>query len=180
MTGRHDSNRSRRSQSATVHRRRRVLGWGSSAGAIVAFGIGPLAATPAAHADGLDVIFDPIINSIDHAVTGLDALSGLDLGANLDLGGLGGGALDQWLTLPTDSVAGVGAVTDAASGVSAATDAAAGAGAGSSAEVVTSSSTDSAATLNELFSAVSTYRGAELDQQPVGRIRRQLNQQRLR
>ena len=96
----------------------------------MAFGIGPLAATPAAHADGLDVIFDPIINSIDHAVTGLDALSGLDLGANLDLGGLGGGALDQWLTLPTDSVAGVGAVTDAASGVSAATDAAAGAGPG--------------------------------------------------
>jgi hypothetical protein len=28
---------------------------------------------PAARADGLDVIFDPIVNSIDHALTGVDA-----------------------------------------------------------------------------------------------------------
>ncbi|MDT5199528.1 MAG: hypothetical protein QOK09_441, partial [Mycobacterium sp.] len=117
MAGRDKSTRTRRSHSATVQWCRRVVGWGSSAGAIVAFGVSPLAGTPAAHADGLDVIVDPIINSIDHAVTGVDALSGLDLAANLDLGGLGGGALDQWLTLPTDSAAGVGAVTDAASGV---------------------------------------------------------------
>ena len=38
---------------------------------------------PAARADGLDIIFDPIINSIDHSLAGVDALSGVDPGASL-------------------------------------------------------------------------------------------------
>ena len=82
--------------------------------------------SPAARADGLDVIFGPIVNSIDHALAGADALSGA---ASLDLGGLGGGALDQWLTPPTETVA----------------------GAASSAEAATTSSSDSAAAFDEMF-----------------------------
>ena len=100
----------------------------SGAGALLAFGAAPLASLPAARADGLDVIFDPIINSMDHALTGIDALPGLDLAANPDPGGVGIGVLDQWLTPPTESVAGVGAVADAASGVSVASEVIAGAG----------------------------------------------------
>jgi hypothetical protein len=46
-----------------LDRWRRVIGWGSSAGAALSFAIGPLAAIPAARADGLDVIADPIINA---------------------------------------------------------------------------------------------------------------------
>jgi len=41
-----------------------VVGLGSSAGAVLAFGLGPLAAAPPAHADEFDVIIDPIINSL--------------------------------------------------------------------------------------------------------------------
>jgi hypothetical protein len=48
-----------------------------------------MAAAPQAHADGLDVIIDPIINSIlssmTDSVTGLDALLGFDPTAGLDL-----------------------------------------------------------------------------------------------
>jgi hypothetical protein len=92
MASPHNSKRTRRLDSTAVRRRRRVVGWGTSASAIAAFGLSPLVSVPA-HADGLDVIFDPIINSIDHTLTGIDALTGLDLGANLDLSDLGGGAL---------------------------------------------------------------------------------------
>ncbi len=112
----------------TVDRWRRVIGWGSSAGAALTFTIGPLAAIPAAHADGLDVIVDPIINAVDHAMTGMDVFASLDSAANVDLGGLGGSAFDQWLALPTDSVAGIGTATGAVASVSAASDAVAGAG----------------------------------------------------
>src|ERR1700727_4002763 len=111
----------------TVDRWRRVIGWGSSAGAALTFTIGPLAAIPAAHADGLDVIVDPIINAVDHAMTGADALASLSSAASLDLGGLGGNAFDQWLALPTDSVAGIGSGNGAVATTSAASDAAAGA-----------------------------------------------------
>ena len=74
-----------------------MIGWGSSAGAALTFTIGPLAAIPAAHADGLDVIVDPIINAVDHAMTGVDALASLSSAASLDLGGLGGSAsINGW------------------------------------------------------------------------------------
>lgn len=41
-----------------------MVGLGSGAGAVLAFGLGPLAAAPPAHADEFDVIIDPIINSL--------------------------------------------------------------------------------------------------------------------
>jgi hypothetical protein len=64
MARQHGSKRNRRSGSDNARRRRRVVGWGTSAGAVFAFGMGPLGAAAPAHADGLDVILDPIINSI--------------------------------------------------------------------------------------------------------------------
>src|ERR1700753_146615 len=118
---RHCANRTRPSH-WMVECRRRVIGWGSSAGAALTFTIGPLAAIPAAHADGLDVIVDPIIN----AVTGVDVLASRASPASVDLGVLGGSALDQWLTLPTDSVSGIGTATGAAEGAAASSDPAAG------------------------------------------------------
>lgn len=70
-------------------RRRRSIGLGGSAGAFLAFGLGPMAAAPPAHADEFDVIIDPIVNSILGSVTdsmaGLDALIGVDPTAGLDL-----------------------------------------------------------------------------------------------
>jgi hypothetical protein len=132
----------------TAVRWRRVIGWGSSAGAALTFTIGPLAAIPAAHADGLDVIADPIINAVDHAMTGVDVLAGIDSAASVDVGGLGGSAFDQWLALLTDSVAGIGTATGAVASVSAASDAVA--GAGNAAEGAAASS-DSAAGFDATF-----------------------------
>src|SRR5271167_2213729 len=68
------SKRNRQSRNAQA-RRRRVVGWGTSAGAVVAFGLGPWGVAPAAHADGLDVILDPIINSL----SSVDPLLGVDV-----------------------------------------------------------------------------------------------------
>ena len=139
---RYSSNHTSPSQRA-LDRWRRVIGWGSSAGAALTFTVGPLAAIPAAHADGLDVIFDPIINAVDHAMTGADALASLSSAASLDLGGLGGSAFDQWLALPTDSVAGIGTATGAVASASAASDAVA--APSNAAEGAAASSSDSAA-----------------------------------
>lgn len=87
MAGRKSSKRNQRSRIATA-RRRRVLGAGTTAGAFLAFGMTPLAAAPAAHADEFDVIIDPIINSIlgsvPNSITGLDALLGIDPTAGSD------------------------------------------------------------------------------------------------
>src|ERR1700760_1139491 len=141
---RHCANRTRPSH-WVVECRRRVIGWGSSAGAALTFTIGPLAAIPAAHADGLDVIVDPIIN----AVTGVDVLASLDSAASVDLGGVGGSAFDQWLALPTDSVAGIGTATGAVASVRAASDAVA--GAGNAAEGAAASSLDPAASFDAMF-----------------------------
>ena len=84
MAGQH-SKRNRRSRNAKA-RRRGVVGLGTGAGAILAFGMGPLAAAPPANADDfgiLDSILDPIINSLSAADPALavDAtgwLAGLD------------------------------------------------------------------------------------------------------
>src|ERR1700728_1014695 len=132
---RYYSNRTTPSNRA-LGRWRRVIGWGGGAGAALTFSFGPLAALPAAHADGWDVIADPIINAVDHAMTGADALLGLNSAANLDLGGLGGSALDQWLALPTDSVAGAETATGPVASVSAASEAVT---AGNSADAAASS-----------------------------------------
>jgi hypothetical protein len=63
MAGRYRTKRSRSSRSAKAARCCRVVGLGTGAGAVWAFGVSPLAAAPA-HADGFDTIIDPIINAI--------------------------------------------------------------------------------------------------------------------
>ena len=59
MAGQH-SKRNRKSNKA----RRRAIGLSSTAGAALAFGLTPWANAPAAHADELDAILDPIIASL--------------------------------------------------------------------------------------------------------------------
>src|SRR6202035_5143828 len=104
MAGRGSARRSQRSSKDKARRRRRSIGLGGGAGAFLAFGLSPLGSVPPAHADGLDVIIDPIINSILNSVTGLDALAGVDPTTGLDLAlpatDLGGLALPA-----TDAVA---------------------------------------------------------------------------
>ena len=56
---------------------RRVVGLVATAGAFLAFGMTPLIAAPAANADGLDVILDPILNSL----SSVDPAMATDLGA---------------------------------------------------------------------------------------------------
>src|ERR1700733_9048621 len=82
MAGQH-SKKNRRGKCKA--RRRATLGLGGSAGAFLAFGLTPLASVPPAHADGLDVIIDPIINSILGSVSSFDGLLGIDPTAFGDL-----------------------------------------------------------------------------------------------
>ena len=86
MAGKHSGKKNR--QSGKGKARRRALGLGGSAGAFLAFGLTPLAglaSAPPAHADGLDAIIDPILNSILSSVTSFDALLGIDPSALGDL-----------------------------------------------------------------------------------------------
>src|ERR1700722_19538030 len=82
MAGKHSGKKNR--QSGKGKARGRALGLGGSAGAFLAFGLSPLAglaSAPQAHADGLDVIIDPIINSIlgsADGLLGIDPTTGLD------------------------------------------------------------------------------------------------------
>ncbi|MGO9548591.1 MAG: hypothetical protein ACLPRW_03680, partial [Mycobacterium sp.] len=62
------------------------MGWGTSAGAVLAFGLGPLAAAPVAHADEFDLIVEPIINS----------LSSIDPTLGADVGTLAGDLTGSW------------------------------------------------------------------------------------
>ena len=92
---------------------------GGSAGAFLALGMGPLATAPAAHADPLDAILDPIINSLASALpSAVDPLAGLDLASlslpATDLAGTSGlvGSVDSALVLPTEPLAAVGSSAD--------------------------------------------------------------------
>ncbi|MGO9281935.1 MAG: hypothetical protein ACLP75_02625, partial [Mycobacterium sp.] len=67
------SKRNRQSRNAKA--RRRAVGWGTSAGAVLAFGLGPWGVAPAAHADEFEVILDPIINSL----SSVDPMLGADV-----------------------------------------------------------------------------------------------------
>src|SRR6476469_1857565 len=73
--------RHRTTEVARQSRKKRVRGCvlclGASTGAFFAFGMTPLLTAPPANADGLDVILDPIINSL----SALDPTLGADLGA---------------------------------------------------------------------------------------------------
>src|ERR1700761_7956176 len=71
MADHQDTKRNRRSRSAKA--RRRVVGLSSGVGAILAFGMTPLATAPAAKADAFDAILDPIINSITSSLGDLGA-----------------------------------------------------------------------------------------------------------
>src|SRR5271168_3398716 len=65
-------------RSGKAYARRRTIGLGGGAGAFLALGLSPLAAAPPAHADVLDTILDPIINSLGSFDPTLGAdLSGL-------------------------------------------------------------------------------------------------------
>src|SRR6202035_5331139 len=109
MAGRGSARRSQRSSKDKARRRRRSIGLGGGAGAFLAFGVSPLASVPPAHADGLDVVIDPIINSILGSVAGLDALAGVDPPAGVDLAvpatDLGGLALPATDVAASDPVA---------------------------------------------------------------------------
>src|ERR1700743_1370061 len=74
MARRHSSKRNQRSSNAKALRRR-VAGLIGSAGAFLAFGLTPLAAAPAAHADIEDLFVEPIINSL----SSIDPVLGADL-----------------------------------------------------------------------------------------------------
>jgi hypothetical protein len=50
-------------------RHRRAIGLGACASAFLAFGMSPLATAPA-HADEFDLVIDPIISSMQHALSG--------------------------------------------------------------------------------------------------------------
>src|SRR5581483_3233612 len=94
MAGRHTSRRNQRSSTAKT-RRRQIAGWGTGAGAVLAFGLGPLASAPPAQADVFDVIIDPLINAIGGSMgslvdplASLGAIGGLDPFSTLDMSGI--------------------------------------------------------------------------------------------
>ena len=74
-----------RASRSTTARRRRLVGLGSGAGAVLAFGMGPWGFAPPARADIFDVVIDPIIQPLQQALTGVsDALAGIDPSVVLD------------------------------------------------------------------------------------------------
>ena len=75
------------SRKAMTHRRRRSVGVTGAISAFLALGLVPLANAPKASADGLDAVFDQVVN----AVTG--SLS--DAAAVPELGSLGLGAAES-------------------------------------------------------------------------------------
>ena len=72
-------------------RRRSVVGLGTTAGAFFAAAL----SSPTAHADILDVVIDPIISPVQHALVGVtDVVSGIDPTSGIDaLSGLDPAAL---------------------------------------------------------------------------------------
>src|ERR1700743_1079966 len=69
MAGRHSSKGNRRSGKSKA--RRRAVGWGGSAGGFLAFGLGPLAVAPGAHADPLTDLIDLLIEPAIAASSGI-------------------------------------------------------------------------------------------------------------
>jgi hypothetical protein len=65
MAGQPGSKRNRKARAAKARRRGRVVGLGSSAGAFLALGLGPLAGAPPARADfGFDELLDVLDPSL--------------------------------------------------------------------------------------------------------------------
>src|ERR1700751_3410333 len=118
MAGRYSNARNRQG-SNTKTRRRRVLWLGTGAGAVLAFGLGPLAGAPAAHADILDAVIDPIMQQLADAsaaavdgttasTAGLDFLGALDPSAAADLGSLAAASVDPAAAVASSSAASPG------------------------------------------------------------------------
>ena len=84
MAGQRCPKRNRRVRNAKALRRA-VVGLIASAGAVLAFGMGPLGTAPAVKADVLDVVIDPVINQLQQAVAGVtEAVSAIDPSATMD------------------------------------------------------------------------------------------------
>ncbi|WP_067974356.1 PGRS repeat-containing protein [Mycolicibacter icosiumassiliensis] len=121
MSRRHTNNQ-QGARRTKAHRRNRVIGSGGAAGAFVAFGLSPLAAAPPARADELDLMLDPVIDSLSSIdptlgaqvsawVTALDPTFTAGSGVSADslLDGAGAAAsssidyaqlFDQWVYTP--------------------------------------------------------------------------------
>ncbi|HYB35780.1 MAG TPA: hypothetical protein VEF72_08395 [Mycobacterium sp.] len=95
----HSSKRNRKPRNAKTRRRRRVFGLGTTAGAVLAAAMTPLATAPTApkaNADIIDLIIDPIIQPLMSLID--PVVAGLASSADPALGTLG---------LPSDPLAGV-------------------------------------------------------------------------
>src|SRR5579875_3823139 len=113
----------RRPTRSTMARRRRSVGLSTTAGAFLAFGLGPLGA-PAAHADPFTDLIDLIISPVTNSLTNLDPLATLDP-STLDLGTLSLGGLESSLALPTNPLAALDLSAEPAAAAAASSDSAA-------------------------------------------------------
>ena len=106
MARQHSIERVRRTRKARARRRSCIAALGTAAGALLAAAISPATAPPAS-ADVVDAVADPIINSLQEALTGLtdafagfsptdvlDSLAALEPAAGISGSGLGSLALD--------------------------------------------------------------------------------------
>jgi len=98
-----------RPRQVKARRHRRVAGLATAAGAFLGAAMTPLASAPVAHADGFDVVIDPIVNSTANSLTslleplaGLDSVSAADPLINLGIGNLGVSSADSALTAASD------------------------------------------------------------------------------
>ncbi|MFZ0718354.1 MAG: hypothetical protein WAN02_29735, partial [Mycobacterium sp.] len=110
------SKRDRRPRKVKARRHRRAAGLATAAAAILGAAMTPLASAPVAHADGFDIVIDPIVNSIANSLAslleplaGLDSVSAADPLVSLGIGGLGSSAAD----LAGSSSLGVGSADSA-------------------------------------------------------------------
>ncbi len=94
MAHQYGSRRNCATHRARGQRRGRVVGLGAVVGAVLAFGVGPLGAAPAARADVLDVVIDPILQPVQQALTGVtDVVSAIDPTTAMD-------AMGVWIPPP--------------------------------------------------------------------------------
>ena len=122
---RHHRQRNRRVRRAQAARRRRVVGLGTTAGAFIAAAM----ALPTAHADILDVVIDPIIAPVQHALTGvtdvvssIDPTTGMDALSGLDPAGLLAGIDPSSVGAPGADATSAAAVSDALSAAASQSD----------------------------------------------------------
>jgi hypothetical protein len=133
MARHHSSKGNRRAR--RLKARRRVIGLGTGAGAMLAFGLSPLANPAAAHADILDTVIDPIMQQLADATSAAAdastastagweaawdaALSSWDPSAAAATSDLGTGSIDSWLSnlgLSSESLSAASASADPTAG----------------------------------------------------------------